>query len=78
MSCGVTRWNTPEAGRLRLPTFEPSQTGAIICADDKHPGKVTTREHLMREWEIVQTAKEGFGDCHPLVWNPRPVNPQLG
>ncbi len=31
----------------------------------------------MREWEIVQTAKEGFGDCHPLVWNPRPVNPQL-
>jgi conjugative relaxase-like TrwC/TraI family protein len=45
--------------------------------DDKQPGKVTTREHLMREWEIVQTTKEGFGDCHPLVWNPRPVNPQL-
>src|SRR5208283_1778428 len=41
------------------------------------PGTVTTREHLLREWEIVQTAKEGFGDCHPLVWNPRPVNPQL-
>ena len=31
----------------------------------------------MREWEIVQTVKEGFGHCHPLVWNPRPVNPQL-
>ncbi len=45
--------------------------------DDKHPGKVTTREHLMREWEIVQTTKEGFGDCLPLVWQPRPVNPQL-
>jgi conjugative relaxase-like TrwC/TraI family protein len=45
--------------------------------DDKQPGKVTTREHLMREWEIVQTAKEGFGDCQPLVWNPRPANPQL-
>ena len=44
---------------------------------EDQPGKVTTREHLMREWEIVQTAKEGFGDCHPLVWNPRPVNPQL-
>jgi conjugative relaxase-like TrwC/TraI family protein len=44
---------------------------------DDQPGKVTTREHLMREWEIVQTAKEGFGDCHPLVWNPRPANPQL-
>ena len=45
--------------------------------DDKQPGKVTTREHLMREWEIVQTAKEGFGDCHPLVLQPRPVNLQL-
>jgi conjugative relaxase-like TrwC/TraI family protein len=45
--------------------------------DDKHPGEVTTREHLLREWEIVQTTKEGFGDCHPLVWQPRPVNAQL-
>ena len=44
---------------------------------DDQPGKVTTREHLQREYEIVQTAKEGFGDCHPLVWQPRPVNPQL-
>ncbi len=44
---------------------------------DDQPGKVTTREHLLREWEIVQTAKEGFGDCLPLVWNPRPVNPKL-
>ena len=44
---------------------------------DEQPGKVTTREHLLREWEIVQTAKEGFGDCYPLVWDPRPVNPQL-
>src|SRR5208283_5307213 len=44
---------------------------------DDQPGKVTTREHLMREWEIVQTAKEGFGDCHPLVWYPRAVNPKL-
>jgi conjugative relaxase-like TrwC/TraI family protein len=44
---------------------------------DDQPGKVTTREHLLREWEIVQIAKEGFGDCHRLVWEPRPVNPQL-
>ena len=44
---------------------------------DEQPGQVTTREHLLREWEIVQTAKEGFGDCSPLVWHPRPVNPRL-
>jgi conjugative relaxase-like TrwC/TraI family protein len=44
---------------------------------DEHPGKVTTQEHLMREGEIIQITKDGFGDCHPLVWHPRPVNPQL-
>jgi ATP-dependent exoDNAse (exonuclease V) alpha subunit len=38
---------------------------------------VTLREVLLREWEIVQTAKEGVGDSWPLVANPRPVNPKL-
>jgi conjugative relaxase-like TrwC/TraI family protein len=41
---------------------------------DDYPGKVSTREHLQREWEIVQAAKEGVGDCHSLVWHPQPVN----
>ena len=41
------------------------------------PGKLSTREHLLREWEIVQTAKEGIGDCHSLVWEPKPFNPKL-
>jgi len=44
---------------------------------EEHPGKVTTREHLLREWEIVHTAKEGVGDCNPLVWHPPPLNPKL-
>ena len=41
------------------------------------PGQVSTREHLLREWEIVQTAKEGIGECHSLVWEPKPFNPKL-
>ena len=45
--------------------------------DKARPGEVTLREVLLREWEIVQTAKEGVGDCLPLVANPRPVNTQL-
>jgi conjugative relaxase-like TrwC/TraI family protein len=45
--------------------------------DKARPGEVTLRDVLLREWEIVQTAKEGIGDCLPLVANPRPVNPQL-
>ncbi|PYJ84972.1 MAG: conjugal transfer protein [Verrucomicrobia bacterium] len=45
--------------------------------DAERPGEVTLRDVLLREWEIVQTAKEGMGDCHPLVANPRPANPTL-
>jgi conjugative relaxase-like TrwC/TraI family protein len=45
--------------------------------DADRPGEVTLREVLLREWEIVQTVKEGVGDCHPLVANPIPVNPTL-
>src|SRR5437016_8673860 len=35
------------------------------------------RDVLLREWEIVQTVKEGVGDCHPLVANPLSTNPAL-
>ncbi|HXR48313.1 MAG TPA: MobF family relaxase, partial [Candidatus Limnocylindrales bacterium] len=45
--------------------------------DEARPGEVTLREVLLREWEIVQTAKQGVGDCLPLVSNPRLANPQL-
>ena len=41
------------------------------------PGKVTTREHLLREWEIVETVKEGVAACHPLIREPKPFNPKL-
>jgi conjugative relaxase-like TrwC/TraI family protein len=44
---------------------------------DDQPGKVTTREHLMREWEIVQTVRSGVAACHPLVREPKPFNPTL-
>ncbi|MCI0748455.1 MAG: relaxase domain-containing protein [Verrucomicrobia subdivision 3 bacterium] len=45
--------------------------------DEEHPGEVTLRDVLLREWEIVQTAKEGVAACHPLVANPRPADPKL-
>ena len=44
---------------------------------DHHPGQVTTREHIERELEIVHIARMGIGDCHPLVWKPKPFNPSL-
>jgi conjugative relaxase-like TrwC/TraI family protein len=45
--------------------------------DADRPGEVTLYDVLLREWEIVQTAKDGVGDCHPLVANPRSANPKL-
>jgi conjugative relaxase-like TrwC/TraI family protein len=45
--------------------------------DKAHPNLVTLREVLMREWEIVETARQGVAALHPLVRNPRPTNPKL-
>jgi primosomal protein N' len=45
--------------------------------DKAHPNQVTLREVLMREWEIVETAREGVAAMHPLVRNPHPINPKL-
>ncbi len=44
---------------------------------NEHPGKVSTRELLEREMEIVRIARTGFGDCHTLVRQPKPSNPKL-
>ncbi len=44
---------------------------------ENHPGKVSTREHLRCEMEIVHLAKNGIGEGGPLVWNPKPFNPKL-
>jgi ATP-dependent exoDNAse (exonuclease V) alpha subunit len=45
--------------------------------DKAHPNQVTLREVLMREWEIVETARQGVAALHPLVRNPHPTNPKL-
>jgi conjugative relaxase-like TrwC/TraI family protein len=69
-------------GRARGESFSLSeltdftrQRGYI--RDEARPGEVTVRDVLLREWEIVQTAKEGVGDSWPLVANPRPANRKL-
>jgi hypothetical protein len=69
-------------GRARGENFSVSELKDFTqrrgyIRDEARPGEVTLREVLLREWEIVQTTKEGIGDCLPLVANPRPVNPQL-
>jgi len=69
-------------GRARGEDFSLSELKDVTqrrgyIRDEARPGEVTLREVLLREWEIVQAAKDGAGDCHPLVWNPPPANRSL-
>jgi conjugative relaxase-like TrwC/TraI family protein len=69
-------------GRARGNDFSVAELKAFTerlgyIRDAERPGEVTKRDVLLREWEIVRTAKEGVAACHPLVANPRPVNSAL-
>ncbi|MBX3732863.1 MAG: relaxase domain-containing protein [Verrucomicrobiae bacterium] len=45
--------------------------------DEHRPFEVTLRQVLAREWEIVQIAKNGHGECTPLIDEPRPLPVEL-
>ena len=69
-------------GRARGGDFRISELKAFTdergyIRDKERPGEVTLRDVLLREWEIVQTAKEGVAACHPLVANLSSPNPIL-
>ena len=69
-------------GRARGENFSVAELKSFTerrgyIRDTERPGEVSKRDVLLREWEIVQTAKEGVGDCWPLVANPLPTNPKL-
>jgi conjugative relaxase-like TrwC/TraI family protein len=69
-------------GRARGENFSISELKGSThrrgyIRDEARPGEVTLREVLLREWEIVQTTKQGVADCHSLVANPLPLNPKL-
>jgi conjugative relaxase-like TrwC/TraI family protein len=69
-------------GRARGERFSLSQLTDFTrqrgyIRDEERPGEVSLRDVLLREWEIVQTAKEGVAACHPLMANPRPADPKL-
>jgi conjugative relaxase-like TrwC/TraI family protein len=43
----------------------------------ERPGEVTLREVLLRELEIVQTVKDGAGNCRPLMETSYTADPKL-
>lgn len=69
-------------GRARGVNFPVSELTEFTrqrgyIRDKAHPNQVTLREVLMREWEIVQTARDGVAAMHLLVRHPHPINPKL-
>ncbi len=69
-------------GRARGESFSISELKEFTqrrgyIRDEARSGEVTLREVLLREWEIVETAKQGVAECHILVANPQPLNPKL-
>jgi conjugative relaxase-like TrwC/TraI family protein len=45
--------------------------------NSERPAEVTLREVLLREMEIVQTVKDGAGNCRPLVGHSYAASPRL-
>jgi ATP-dependent exoDNAse (exonuclease V) alpha subunit len=62
---------------IRLADIQAVTRKRGYIRDEKYPGKVTSREHLEREWEIVCSVKEGRGRCRALAFDCRASNRQL-
>jgi conjugative relaxase-like TrwC/TraI family protein len=62
---------------IRLADIQAATGNRDYVRDEKHPGKVTSREHLEREWEIVRLTDEGRGCCGSLAFDCRASNRQL-
>ena len=54
-----------------------SRASVHYIRNPERPAEVTLREVLLREMEIVQTVKDGAGNCRPLVEHSFAANPKL-
>ncbi len=51
---------------IELATLKSKTARRDYIRDDSNPRKLTTRETLGREWDILQLAKDGVGKCQPF------------
>lgn len=69
-------------GRMRGEEFSVAELKEATrrrgyIRDAAHPGEVTLRDVLLREWEIIRIAKEGVGEVPALVEAPRMSHSEL-
>lgn len=62
---------------IRLADIQSVTRQRDFLRDEKHPGQVTSREHLQREWDIVCLAGDGRGRCSSLAFDSHASNAQL-
>ncbi|HEV2331360.1 MAG TPA: MobF family relaxase [Verrucomicrobiae bacterium] len=62
---------------IRLADIQAATRQRPYLRSERHPGQVTLREHLEREWDIVCMAKDGQSRCPALAFDCRASNRQL-
>jgi conjugative relaxase-like TrwC/TraI family protein len=62
---------------IRLADVQAVTRQRDYIRDEKHPGKVASREHLEREWQIVCLASDGRRCCDSLAFDCRARNDRL-
>jgi len=62
---------------VRVNELQAVTRGRDYVRNAEHPGQVSTREHLLREWELIRLVTDGLGEFHPLVFDYQNTNPQL-
>ena len=77
MSFGVTPWNTRAVRIVSLPEIKAATRKRDYIRDEQFQGKITTREVLQRELNIVQLAQHRMRQYEPLAANYQPSNRSL-
>ena len=78
MSFGVTRWNIRAVKTVSLPEIQAATRKRDYIRDEQFQGKITTREVLQRELNIVRLAQHQMHQYEPLAANYQTVKPFAG
>jgi hypothetical protein len=78
MSFGVTRWNICAVRMCHWRKFRPRLENVTTYRDEQFQGKITTRDVLRRELNIVRLAQHQMNQYQPLAFNYRRIKPFAG
>ena len=74
---GNRHWNRDAGENFSVDELKEFTRQRPYIRNSERPAEVTLREVLLREMEIVQTVKDGAGNCRPLVEHSYTADPKL-